>query len=147
MQLDSEHTHVRRRLLALAGDDQVLRLQSSEPCVVAPCARSRCAAACHHAQVGAPADLPYMSVSLECTTCAQAHTDMHTVADFCIIPAVFYIVVAAAGLDLGTLRSIGWLFDMGTSRDPWYHFYSLFGECGCTSKILLWLISFQTFVL
>ncbi|KAI0739439.1 sulfate transporter family-domain-containing protein [Daedaleopsis nitida] len=45
---------------------------------------------------------------------------------FCIIPAVFYVIVAAAGFDLGTLRNTGWLFDMGTSSDPWYHFYTLF---------------------
>ncbi|KAI0643264.1 sulfate transporter family-domain-containing protein [Trametes meyenii] len=45
---------------------------------------------------------------------------------FCIIPAVFYIVVAAAHIDLGTLRESGWLFEMGASREPWYHFYKLF---------------------
>ncbi|RPD58190.1 hypothetical protein L226DRAFT_466264 [Lentinus tigrinus ALCF2SS1-7] len=45
---------------------------------------------------------------------------------FSIIPAIFYIVVAAARLDLGQLRSSGWLFDMGASSEPWYHFYSLF---------------------
>ena len=42
--------------------------------------------------------------------------------DFCIIPAIFYVVVAAAGLDLGRLRETGWLFDMGVSHEPWYHF-------------------------
>ena len=46
---------------------------------------------------------------------------------FCIIPAIFYVVVAAAGLDLGRLRETGWLFDMGVSHEPWYHFYTLFG--------------------
>ncbi|KAI0702395.1 sulfate transporter family-domain-containing protein [Cerioporus squamosus] len=45
---------------------------------------------------------------------------------FCIIPAVFYVVVAAARLNLGDLRNSGWLFDMGASSEPWYHFYSLF---------------------
>ena len=48
-------------------------------------------------------------------------------SDFCIIPAVFYIVVAAARIDLGHLREAGWLFDMGTSREPWWHFYTLYG--------------------
>lgn len=45
---------------------------------------------------------------------------------FLTIPIIFYIVVAAAHLDLGTLRREGWLFDMGTSREPWYQFYKLF---------------------
>ncbi|KAM5540073.1 hypothetical protein V8D89_006213 [Ganoderma adspersum] len=45
---------------------------------------------------------------------------------FCIIPAVFYIVVAAVGIDLPRLRTAGWLFDMGTSHEPWWHFYTLF---------------------
>ncbi|KAI0764173.1 sulfate transporter family-domain-containing protein [Trametes elegans] len=45
---------------------------------------------------------------------------------FCIIPAVFYVVVAAARMDLGTLRETGWIFDMGASSEPWYHFYKLY---------------------
>ncbi|KAI0821728.1 sulfate transporter family-domain-containing protein [Trametes gibbosa] len=45
---------------------------------------------------------------------------------FCIIPVVFYVVVAAGHFDLGTLRETGWLFDMGTSREPWYQFYTLY---------------------
>ncbi|KAI0727658.1 sulfate transporter family-domain-containing protein [Fomitopsis betulina] len=45
---------------------------------------------------------------------------------FLMVPVVFYIVVAAAHIDLGVLREKGWLFDMGTSREPWYHFYSLY---------------------
>ncbi|TBU22279.1 sulfate transporter family-domain-containing protein [Dichomitus squalens] len=45
---------------------------------------------------------------------------------FCIIPAVFYIVVAAARINLGDLREAGWLFDNGTSREPWWYFYTLF---------------------
>lgn len=40
---------------------------------------------------------------------------------------IFYIVVAAGHLDLVVLREAGWLFDMGTSREPWYYFYSLYG--------------------
>ena len=48
--------------------------------------------------------------------------------DFLIIPVVFYIVVAAAHLNLGALRGSGWLFDMGnTDAFPWYKFYSYFG--------------------
>ncbi|KAH9929173.1 sulfate transporter family-domain-containing protein [Fomitopsis serialis] len=45
---------------------------------------------------------------------------------FLAVPVIFYIVVAAAHLDLGVLREHGWLFDMGTSHEPWYHFYTLF---------------------
>lgn len=47
---------------------------------------------------------------------------------FMIIPVVFYVVVAAARLDLGALRRDGWLFDMaegtGGGEDRWYGFYS-----------------------
>jgi hypothetical protein len=46
-----------------------------------------------------------------------------------MIPVAFYIVVAAAQLDLGVLRRAGWLFDMGNSADrSWYEFYTYFGE-------------------
>ncbi|KAH9840810.1 sulfate transporter family-domain-containing protein [Rhodofomes roseus] len=45
---------------------------------------------------------------------------------FLAVPVIFYIVVAAAHLNMGALRDNGWLFDMGTSREPWYHFYTLF---------------------
>ena len=53
--------------------------------------------------------------------------------DFLIIPIIFYIVVAAARLDLHTLREEGWLFNTGTARDPWYKFYTLYG-----SSVLCW---------
>ncbi|KAG2346177.1 hypothetical protein BDR05DRAFT_974653 [Suillus weaverae] len=47
---------------------------------------------------------------------------------FMIIPVVFYVVVAAAQLNLGSLRRDGWLFDMakgtGGSEDKWYGFHS-----------------------
>ncbi|OAX35963.1 hypothetical protein K503DRAFT_696020 [Rhizopogon vinicolor AM-OR11-026] len=47
---------------------------------------------------------------------------------FMIIPAVFYVVVAAAQLDLNALRKDGWLFDStegaGGVEDEWYGFYS-----------------------
>ncbi|KZV70927.1 hypothetical protein PENSPDRAFT_578682 [Peniophora sp. CONT] len=45
---------------------------------------------------------------------------------FIVIPAVFYVIVAAAHLDLPTLRREGWLFDVAVSSEPWYHFYSYF---------------------
>ncbi|KAI8995244.1 sulfate transporter family-domain-containing protein [Trametes punicea] len=56
---------------------------------------------------------------------------------FCIIPAVFYVIVAAARIDLGTLREMKWLFDMGTSSEPWYHFYELY-DFGATSWPAFW---------
>jgi SulP family sulfate permease len=43
-----------------------------------------------------------------------------------VIPIVFYVVVAAARLDLGALRNKGWLFDVGKS-EAWYTFYSYYG--------------------
>ncbi|OJA08461.1 hypothetical protein AZE42_05050 [Rhizopogon vesiculosus] len=51
---------------------------------------------------------------------------------FMIIPAVFYVVVAAAQLDLNALRKDGWLFNStegaGGVEDKWYGFYSYLGE-------------------
>lgn len=48
--------------------------------------------------------------------------------DFIVIPMIFYIVVAAAQLDLGMLTQKGWLFDMGDSADEsWYEFYHYYG--------------------
>jgi len=59
-------------------------------------------------------------------------TSCTNVSDFMIVPAVFYVVVAAARLDLGALRKDGWLFDMaegaGGGEDRWYEFYSYLGE-------------------
>lgn len=48
--------------------------------------------------------------------------------DFLTIPAIFYIVVTAAGIDISTLRHDGWVFDMGASSQPWYTFYTYFSE-------------------
>ncbi|KAG6333879.1 hypothetical protein ID866_5208 [Astraeus odoratus] len=49
---------------------------------------------------------------------------------FLIIPTVFYVIVAAAGLDLHVLRKDGWLFEsaQGTAglEDKWYGFYSYY---------------------
>ena len=52
---------------------------------------------------------------------------MPLLSDFIMIPIIFYIVVAAAHLDLANLRKTGWLFDMDTSDEPWYRFYTFFG--------------------
>ena len=54
---------------------------------------------------------------------------IYLILDFLIIPVIFYIVVLAAGLDLGGLRRSGWLFDMGASaHEPWYTFYTYYGK-------------------
>uniref|UniRef100_A0A0W0FIS6 Putative vacuole protein n=1 Tax=Moniliophthora roreri TaxID=221103 RepID=A0A0W0FIS6_MONRR len=48
---------------------------------------------------------------------------------FVIIPVLFYIIVAAAQLNLGELRHAGWLFDAvasanGGGEEEWYKFYT-----------------------
>ncbi|CUA78230.1 putative protein C24H6,11c [Schizosaccharomyces pombe 972h-] [Rhizoctonia solani] len=45
---------------------------------------------------------------------------------FIAIGVMFYIVVAMSGVDLQTLRSGGWVFDVGGSTEPWWHFYTYF---------------------
>ncbi|QRW22937.1 sulfate anion transporter [Rhizoctonia solani] len=42
------------------------------------------------------------------------------------IGVIFYIVVAAVGVDIQSLRSGGWVFDVGGSTEPWWHFYTYF---------------------
>ncbi|KZP23932.1 hypothetical protein FIBSPDRAFT_736539 [Athelia psychrophila] len=57
---------------------------------------------------------------------------------FLVIPVVFYIVVAAARLDIPTLRATGWLFDLGDSADEkWYEFYSYF-DIGLVQMGAIW---------
>ncbi|KAI0694038.1 sulfate transporter family-domain-containing protein [Cytidiella melzeri] len=46
---------------------------------------------------------------------------------FIAIPIIFYIVVAAARLNLDILRRDGWVFQMGSNNEPWYKFYALYG--------------------
>ncbi|KAL0573865.1 hypothetical protein V5O48_008082 [Marasmius crinis-equi] len=45
---------------------------------------------------------------------------------FVIIPVVFYVVVAAARLDLNVLRREGWIFDVGGGDEPWWQVYEYF---------------------
>lgn len=47
--------------------------------------------------------------------------------DFLVIPAIFYIVVAAGHFNLQSLRENGWLFNTGAVHEPWYRFYTLYG--------------------
>jgi hypothetical protein len=54
---------------------------------------------------------------------------MNELQDFIAIPTVFYIVVAAAQLNLGELRKKDWLFDMGDStEETWTRYYSYLGK-------------------
>lgn len=48
--------------------------------------------------------------------------------DFIAVPIVFYIVVAAAQLNLEDLRRDGWVFEMIGGHEAWYRFYSYFGR-------------------
>ncbi|KAL1731933.1 sulfate transporter family-domain-containing protein [Schizophyllum commune] len=45
---------------------------------------------------------------------------------FVMIPAIFYVVVLSARLNLGELRDAGWLFDVGGGEGKWYTFYEFF---------------------
>ncbi|KAI0933274.1 hypothetical protein AcV7_004789 [Taiwanofungus camphoratus] len=56
---------------------------------------------------------------------------------FLLIAIIFHVVVAAAHFDLGVLRRDGWLFDLGSSHEPWYHFYSFF-DFRATNWGVLW---------
>ncbi|KAJ7764856.1 sulfate transporter family-domain-containing protein [Mycena metata] len=47
---------------------------------------------------------------------------------FILIPVIFYIVVAAAQLNIADLRDAGWVFDMAerANTEHWYKFYSYY---------------------
>ncbi|ADV20089.1 vacuolar protein [Cryptococcus gattii E566] len=47
-------------------------------------------------------------------------------AYFFIISVIFYIVVAIGRWDLQHLREMGWVFDVGTNKQAWWKFYTLF---------------------
>ncbi|KLO11977.1 sulfate anion transporter [Schizopora paradoxa] len=55
---------------------------------------------------------------------------------FLAIPAVFYIVVASAKLDITSLRHSGWIFDMSASSEAWYKFYSYYSFSQTSWKAL-----------
>lgn len=53
-----------------------------------------------------------------------------SIVDFLLIPIVFYVVVAAAQLDLDVLRRDGWLFETAQEVggvESWYTFYTYYG--------------------
>ena len=58
--------------------------------------------------------------------------------DFIMISLLFYVVVLSARMNLTTLRQGGWVFDMGSTSEPWYAFYSYYSKwiffiCHCQS--------------
>ena len=61
-------------------------------------------------------------------------------ADYLVIPAIFYIVVAAGHFSLQSLRENGWLFNTITAHEPWYRFYTLYGAC-YASKLVRFLLN------
>lgn len=44
------------------------------------------------------------------------------------VAIVFYIVKFSARVPMDSLRGKGWVFDAPSSSNPWYHFYTLYGE-------------------
>jgi len=47
---------------------------------------------------------------------------------FITVAAIFYLVKVITKIPLDTLRSKGWVFAAPSSQNPWYHFYTLYGE-------------------
>lgn len=47
---------------------------------------------------------------------------------FMAVAVLFYVVVLCASISMDTLHQKGWVFDAPSSNNPWYHFYSLYGE-------------------
>ncbi|KAG8968392.1 hypothetical protein FRC03_007589 [Tulasnella sp. 419] len=58
---------------------------------------------------------------------------------FLTIPCIFYIVIAILGKDVESLRASGWIFNVGTTHDPWYKFYTYF-DFRKTSFEALWAV-------
>lgn len=79
----------------------------------------------HHTQVASSTDFPTLQVFIRLSS---ANFNSHDHSDFIVIPLIFYIIVAAARVDLWDLRHSGWIFDIGTGEhEAWYKFYSYFG--------------------
>lgn len=47
---------------------------------------------------------------------------------FMVVAALFYVVILCASIPMDTLHQKGWVFDAPSSNNPWYHFYTLYGE-------------------
>lgn len=54
--------------------------------------------------------------------------DAYWVTDFVALPIVFYVIALTGGFSIDQLRKSGWVFNAGESHDPWYKFYTQFGE-------------------
>lgn len=79
----------------------------------------------YHTQVASSTDIPALQVLIRLSS---ANLGSHDHSDFIVMPLIFYIIVAAARVDLWDLRHSGWIFDMGTGEhEAWYKFYSYFG--------------------
>lgn len=62
------------------------------------------------------------------------HSNFLVGAYFISVAMIFYIVKFGAHLSMDVLRNSGWVFDAPSSSNPWYHFYTLYGE----SSLALW---------
>lgn len=51
---------------------------------------------------------------------------------FIAVALCFYIVKFIARIPMNSLRGSGWVFDAPSSVNPWYHFYTLYGELNPT---------------
>lgn len=51
---------------------------------------------------------------------------------FIAVALCFYIVKFIAHIPMNSLRGSGWVFDAPSSVNPWYHFYTLYGELNPT---------------
>lgn len=47
---------------------------------------------------------------------------------FIAVAVIFYIVKLSAKVPMDTLRKSGWVFEAPSSNNPWWHFYTLYGE-------------------
>lgn len=45
---------------------------------------------------------------------------------FMLLPAVFYLVIALAGLDVNQVREAGWIFPLVENDRPFWHFYTYY---------------------
>lgn len=50
---------------------------------------------------------------------------------FIAVAIIFYIVKFGGSISMGSLRHSGWVFDAPSSSNPWWHFYTLYGETFC----------------
>lgn len=53
---------------------------------------------------------------------------------FIVAAAIFYLVTVVAGVSLDQLRDSGWVFAAPAVSNPWYHFYTLYGEFNISPK-------------